>query len=574
MPYPSTQQLETLRWLLEQLQNAEDYCRPYFDRAKRHYKLYRFGSAVDGDDWPYVNRVRSRDILAFIEDSTALLIQTLFATMPFFSIIPRQTTEFVRKTEGLDPLLIGRQLERALDYQIVHEETEFFEEMIDYFKGGTMLGNAYMGVYPKLNNGKYLRPLLKTTDFWDILPVSGARRVSKARGVFVREFVTLKDLEQDAEAAGYENLTEIKAPISTGADAEKDWHRQLLQEIGMTSWDADDKEIETLHYFSGGDVITFADRKVILRDTREKTTPYPYNMPIVQYKYMPVPLEFFAMGIPEVLEVLQEDKNLVRSARRDNIDLVINKITKARQGADINFELIKYYPGAIWPLENLTDIEELEQKDVTQSSYVEEGLVQKDMENALSLFGYARGMTPEHSEQPTTVMKLQQASLNRLDLSIKLAEFTTLQNIATRVILLTRKYMEQGDYEAIIGERDAGFYRIKEEDIRRFYYVKPVGSSVTNIKEIRQAQIQFAIDSLSKIPPQMMADNMEPFTVNWYEALRTALENADIKNLDRILVKLQQQQQQGGPMGMGGMPPMMPMAEELAALGGVGYGGM
>ena len=123
----------------------------------------------------------------------------------------------------------------------------------------------------------------------------------------------------------------------------------------MTNWDADDKEIENIHYFSGGDVITFADRKVIIRDTREKKTPYPYSMPIVQYKYMPVPLEFFAMGIPEVLEVLQEDKNLVRSARRDNIDLVINKIVKARHGAEINFDLIKYYPGAIWPLENLAD---------------------------------------------------------------------------------------------------------------------------------------------------------------------------------------------------------------------------
>ena len=573
MPYPSTQQLKDLRWLLEQLQNAEDYCRPYFDRAKRHYKLYRFGSAVDGDDWPYVNRVRSRDILAFIEDSTAMLVQTLFATMPFFSIIPRQTDAFMRQTQGLDPLLIGRQLERAPDYQIVHEETEFFEEMVDYFKGGTMLGNSYMGVYPKFANGKYLRPLLKTSDFWDILPVSGARRVSKARGIFVREFHTLEDLKRDTTQAGYENIEQIKAPISSSSDSEMDWHKLLLQEVGMTNWDADDKEIEILHYFSGGDVITFADRKVIIRDTRKKATPYPYSMPIVQYKYMPVPLEFFAMGIPEVLEVLQEDKNLVRSARRDNIDLVINKIVKARSGADINFNMIKYYPGAIWPLENLTDLEELEQKDVTQSSYVEEGLIQKDMENALSLFGYARGMTPEHSEQPTTVMKLQQASLNRLDLSIKLAEFTTLQNIATRVILLTRKYMDQGDYEAIIGEKDAGFYQIDEEAIRRFYYVRPVGSSVTNIKELRQAQIQFAIESLAKIPPEMMANNMEPFQVNWYEAIRTALETSDLKNIDRILVKMQQQQQQG-PMGMGGMPPMMPMAEELTALGGVGYGGM
>ena len=75
MPEPTQKEMQKLRWLLEKLGTSEEFCRPYFDRAKRHYKLYRFGSAVKDDDWPYVNRVRSRDILAFIEDSTALLVQ-------------------------------------------------------------------------------------------------------------------------------------------------------------------------------------------------------------------------------------------------------------------------------------------------------------------------------------------------------------------------------------------------------------------------------------------------------------------------------------------------------------------
>ena len=85
---PNDDELKKLGWLLRRLQSSEDYCRPYFERAKRYYKLYRFGSAVKADDWPYVNRVRSRDIFAFVEDTTALLIQTLFATMPFFSPLP------------------------------------------------------------------------------------------------------------------------------------------------------------------------------------------------------------------------------------------------------------------------------------------------------------------------------------------------------------------------------------------------------------------------------------------------------------------------------------------------------
>ena len=587
---PTDKDLETLKWLLKRLRNAEDYCEPYFDRAKRHYKLYRFGSAVGEDDWPYVNRVRSRDILAFVEDSTAIMIQTLFATMPFFSVMPRETRLMYMNYEGIDPMLIGDQLSRCLDYQISHEDTEFFSEIVDFFKGGMIQGNSYIGVYPKFDSqGIYLRPLLKTTDYWDVLPISGAKRVSKAKGVFVREFVGLEDLQALEQKGVYKNVSTLHGPGSSEVDPSKQWHDALLQEIGMVNYQVDNDNIEVIHYFSGGHVISFANRKAILRNSNDRPDvaqmgnmispetlkPFPYDMPIVQYKYMPIPLEFFAMGIPEVLEILMEDKNLIDSARRDNVDLVINKIMKARIGADINYDLLKSYPGAVWPLENLNDLEMFDMQDVTQSSYQESAKKTAEMENALSLFGYARGMTPQHSEQPTTVMKLQQASLNRLDLAVKLAEFGVLQNIATRIILLTRRYMPQDVYEAIIGDKDAGFYRLKEEDIRRFYHFKPIGSSVTHIKELRQQQIKSAFDMIMAIPPMIMQTSIEPFTVNWYEAIKTFYDSVDIQNVDRILIKLQPPQQQ---MGMGQQMPGMgglgagQNANEMQALAQVMYG--
>jgi len=267
-------------------------------------------------------------------------------------------------------------------------------------------------------------------------------------------------------------------------------------------------------------------------------------------------------------EVLQEDKNLIRSARRDNIDLVINKVLKARAGADINFDLIKYYAGAIWPLENLQDIEEMDMQDVTQSSYQEEGMREHDMENALSLFGYARGMTPQHSEQPTTVMKLQQASLNRLDLAIKLAEFTTLQNIAARIIMLTRRYMDPGDYEAIVGGQDAGFFRLTEEDIRRFFYFKPMGSSITHIKEVRMQQIQAALQTALAIPPELRMNNIQPYTLNLYEAEKELYDAVDVRNPDRLLMKMPSEQEAMQATGQNFMPDM----NQLAGLMQVPYG--
>jgi len=549
---PNAEDITKLGWLLKRLSTAEDYCRPYFDRAKRHYRLYRFGSAINDEDWPYVNRVRTRDILAFVEDSTAIMVQTLLGTMPFFSVIPRQTSQMMLQHTGLDAVKIGKQLERALDQQFMHEDTEFLEEITDFFKEGCIHGTSYMGVYPRFLGNSYVGPLLKTVDFWNVLPITGARRMSKAQGVYVREFMSVEEAKKLVQKFGLQGAEELFSSFSANhGEDERKWHRNLLNEIGIENYDPSDDDIEIIHYFSGGHVITFANRAIIIRDSRtpeinqlqqqQVVKPFPYDQPVVQYKYMPVPLEWFGMGIPEVLEVLQEDKNLIRSARRDNIDLVINKVIKARAGADINYDLMKYYAGAIWPLESLNDIEPLEQSDVTQSSYLEEEKVAHDMENALSFFGYARGMTPEREERPTTVIRLQQASMNRLDLSVKLAEFGVLQNIAARVILLTRRFMPQQEYEAIIGEKDAGFYQLSEDAIRRFYLVKPVGSSVTHVKEIRQQQIAAAAGILEKVAPVSMS-GPEPFMVNWYQAARSGLETLDVKNIDQMLVKLQPEQ--------------------------------
>jgi len=126
--------------------------------------------------------------------------------------------------------------------------------------------------------------------------------------------------------------------------------------------------------------------------------------------------------------------------------------------------------------------------------------------------------------------------------------------------------MKQADYEGIIGDKDAGFYQLTEEHIRRFFHFKPMGSSVSNIKELRQQQIQFALQTIAQVPPEIMAANIQPFTIDYYEALRTALESADIKNIESILIKLREPQ----------LPPQqpgMPGQEEMQGLNQIPYGG-
>jgi hypothetical protein len=90
--------------------------------------------------------------------------------------------------------------------------------------------------------------------------------------------------------------------------------------------------------------------------------------------------------------------------------------------------------------------------------------------------------------------------------------------------------------------------------------MKPVGSSITNIKEVRQNQIKFALETLmNPVVAQMGQTNVQPFTVDYYELLKEGLDVADLKTVDRILKLIPKQdplmQMLGGlGGGMGGQP--------------------
>jgi hypothetical protein len=147
----------------------------------------------------------------------------------------------------------------------------------------------------------------------------------------------------------------------------------------------------------------------------------------------------------------------------------------------------------------------------------------------------------------------------------------TLQQIADRVILLTRRYMPQAEYEAIIGEPDAGFYKLSEEDIRKFYLIKPMGSSITHIKELRQQQMQYAGALLMQAAP-IGPMNPEPFMINFLPYVKEALKVADIKNSDQI-VMTQQNMMMQQQMMMGQQMQAPPQQQELQQLQQIPYGG-
>lgn len=551
---PKIDDNDKLGQFLQAYQRSEDYTRTYFDRAKTHYKHYRLYR--DKKDYPYANSIFCPDTFNFVEDAAAKEVQALLGSSPVYQVIPRKG--------GV--LGIASQLNVVLQWAVETPEFEFFIEFLDFKKNSAIFGTSFLGVLPDFkftDQGLvYAGPRFDFNDFWDIFPDPMARRLGRnCRYIIKRSkpyFEELMDMEQKGI---YKNVRQMESLNSGDIDDER---KQLLMEIGVQQYISDDKDVhEILEMYSYGHIITVGDRQIILRDTRsDKFRPYPYDIPLVDDRYVPVPGEFYGMGIPEILRDLQADKNTVRSQRRENVDLILNKILKLRSGADVDIDTLKFFPGAIWMVEDIErDIRELDLRDVTQSAYQEEEHLDMDMERATGQYRYSQGQAPQREETATGIIRLQQAAQSRMDISLKMTEFSAMRSIATKVILQVRQFMPQAEYERIVGEPDAGFYKIPLEDIQRFYDFMPVGSSITRVKEQRAKQLMEGLKMLMSIPPQVQ--QMGGFQVNYRKMIEMGMDEAlDIKNYKQIIMDAPPPPPPptgpgGGPQSGGG-PPLPP----------------
>jgi len=560
---------QDLSSVLKDFHRSEEYTTSYFNRAKTHYKNYRLYRTKA--DFPYANSVFTPDTFAYVEDATARVIQTLFSKEPVFMVTGR---------DKMADVGIADQLTEALSYFTGNDEFELFAEAVDFFKSGAMLGTSYLGVYPDFDedaNGQlmYRGPRFETVDYWDGFPDPKAKRLNKFARYFIRRKVIYsEDLNKLAEQGYYDKKAVANILEGNFGDIDHNEHSDLLAEIGLSQYTSEDpNKHEILEWYGNGQVVCIGDRQEIIKDTRKlNTIALPYPIPIVDYRYVVMPGEFFGVGIPEIVRDLQADKNIIRSQRRENVDLILNKILKIKTGAtDVDIDMLKFFPGAVWMVGDHEDIKEHDMRDVTSSAYKEEEVITWDMDNATGQWMYSRGAQPQREETATGIIRLQQASLARFDVNIKLTEFTAMRSIAKKIILQMRRFLPQAEYERIIGEPDKGFYAIPEFDLLRMYDFVPVGSSITNIKELRATQIMKAQEMLFSVPPQVQ--QMEGFKINYRNALELGLKEAlDIRNVGQLIQDAPPppptNPMMGGGPNMANIPPDLLLKQAMAKTGG------
>lgn len=443
-----------------------------------------------------------------VEDVTASVVNAYFQRERLVDILPRSVRQFIGPP--MRDQDIARQLQKVVNLLLLDPDTELLEEFTDFVKQGAIFGTTYSSNTPRfdrLEDGslRYLGPKIKTRSFFHTIKDPQATRMSEARYVFeIEPGVSFEELKKREKQERYFNVEMVKNDDWLGDDRQDEIFIELGKLSRHHSLDTKSGKISLIHMYLGKHIITIAAGRVIVRDTRKtinigegesiELEPYPYFI-LDEFKWVPVPKEGYGMGIGASVAKIQEINSIFQRLRLQNIELVINKVILADLGFDtIDIDMLVSAPGNIWDVPP-GSIEVLKMEDITRSSWTEQQLNTTKAENAAGNPGISQGQRPPRRTQATTEVQLNQNAAKKGNLVINRINYWWKQQIK-KTILQMHSYMEQWEYERILGEQDAGFYLLPIEDIDRLY---DINITTTALEGIRDAELATMVQALQEV---------------------------------------------------------------------------
>jgi len=576
---------DPVNYVSELYNSAKMWRKPYEDRWKKFYKLYR--SYRDKTVYPYKSNIFVPYIFSIVESVVPKMLGTIFNTRPIISVQPRKGSSAA----------LAKVMERVLEFQLDDEQLEFFTKILEFFKECAIYGTSFMKVIPRFNDDElatfnYID--IEPIDLFHVFPDSRAKSVRRMKYIIQLSYMDYEELEQYGRQGFYKNVKDCQDYVEGMINVDS-YKRERLTDVGILDeygYDATRKVIEVLEYWDKDNIYTIGARKVILK---EEKNPFGGLLPFIMARYIPVQHELYGIGIPEVSEVLQEELNTVRNQRMDNVNLIINRMFVANKYADINFDQLVSYPGNVILTNDVNAIQPLDTRDITKSAYMEEEIIKRDIDNCTGEWEYSRGAMPPRKETATGIVRLQQASNVRFDTVVKMLEFTVIRHIAKMLLWLDYQFLPKEDLKAILGAEDyvrlnaETFYAQDVETMLKQYNFQPMGSSTTAIKEVRIQQIMQAYKLFNQDP-----------MINQMALRKMVIDVLDLKNENELLQVpppspiqpgaggLQpgaQGQPSGGPAAKGPQPPQPPAppqpgqkfqtpVEQMAQLARIAGGGL
>lgn len=389
-------------------------------------------------------------------------------------------------------------------------------------------------------------PNIEVIDFFDFYLEPGAESIKKAAYCGRKFKMKLKDLKdanknkKEGEEK-YINLDELQKALD-----DKNTNTTTTQEEGNVKpapLSDDETMVEITDYYT--------DTKwcMISNDILIKNEDNPYwhgEKPYGALVNDPELNEFYGRGEPELGENINDLYNRMRRSRVLNAELVNSKIIMIKEGSNEKHKRWKFKPGAKWKVKNFNNIKELEISDLKYSSEKEIALLLSEYERVTFISGYQTGAaSPSMNDTATGVSIISHEANKIFDIHRQLDEDMGIETIGDFYMKLNHQYMRRPQAVRILGEQGMEWINVRPQDVPVNYDIYTSGAS----KMVNKAAYLQQLIGLYQL-------FMQDPEVNQYEFKRRIIEAADLRGVDKILIK--QPPIPPGPPGQLTIPGMTP----------------
>lgn len=234
------------------------------------------------------------------------------------------------------------------------------------------------------------RPKLSVLDVLDVFPCQDHAEVENQPSVMIRKFMVREEFERMCEGPQPYFANKDMA-MSTGTSAKfqetRQWRKTARGEISTVK----SRDIELIEVWGYWDLdgdgkpepcqVVIANRQVVVR-----AVPNPFDhqeIPLIKVNFCKVPLEWYGIGLIEPVLSLQNETNLVRRQRLDNVNLLINQMYKVlATDTSIDIDKVQSSPSGVVLVDDMNNLQPITRGDVTNTAYADAQAIQQDIFNA------------------------------------------------------------------------------------------------------------------------------------------------------------------------------------------------
>lgn len=234
------------------------------------------------------------------------------------------------------------------------------------------------------------RPKLSVLDVLDVFPSQDHAEVENQPSVMIRKFMDRDEFSRICDSPqpyfGNKDMA-LATGTSMKFQETRQWRKTARGEISTVK----SKDIELVEVWGYWDLdgdgkdepcqVVIANRQVVVR-----AVPNPFDhqeVPLVKVNFCKVPLEWYGIGLVEPVLSLQNETNLVRRQRLDNVNLLINQMYKVLStDTSIDIDKLASSPSGVVLVDDMNNVQPLTRGDVTNTAYQDAQIIQQDIFNA------------------------------------------------------------------------------------------------------------------------------------------------------------------------------------------------